>query len=313
MTKKNDSLRVIFAGTPEFALPPLKALAASRHEVVAVLTQPDRPAGRGKRLRASPVKQVALEQAWPVLQPGTLKDPAWQQRLVDLQADLMIVVAYGLMIPKALLEAPARGCWNIHASLLPRWRGAAPIHRAIEAGDDETGVCIMQMEVTLDTGPVYHCERTPIGPTDTTGVLHDRLAGLGARALMHCIELACRDELPDPTGQDSALATYAQKLSKAEAQLDWSLDAGTLARKTRAFNPWPVCWFDHGGQRIRVWAAEALANDAGLAQGEIAVRSAELLIGTASGCLKVTELQRAGGQRMSAAQFLNAGGQSLFG
>lgn len=305
-------LRIIFAGTPEFSLPPLQALVDSRHEIVAVLTQPDRPAGRGKRLRASPVKQLALENSLDVLQPETLRDPAWQKSLEDLQADLMVVVAYGLMVPKQLLEAPPLGCWNIHASLLPRWRGAAPIHRAIEAGDRETGVCIMQMEVALDTGPVYHCLRTPIDSVDTTGTLHDRLAELGADALMHCVELACEGALPEPAVQNEKEATYAPKLSKAEAQLDWQEAAETLARKIRAFNPWPVSWCEFSGQRIRIWKAEVVENKAKIQPGEVLVQQHSLVVGTADKCLKILELQRAGGQRMDTDQFLNANDPALF-
>lgn len=313
MINNPSGLRVIFAGTPEFALPPLKALVDSRHEVVAVLTQPDRPAGRGKRLRASPVKQLAQQHDLEVLQPESLRGSDWPQRLAALEADLMIVVAYGLMIPESLLNAPEMGCWNIHASLLPRWRGAAPIHRAIEAGDERTGVCIMQMEVTLDTGPVYHCMTTPIGPGDTTGKLHDRLAQLGADAMKYCMELACEGKLPDPAVQDETGATYAHKLSKAEARLDWNEPAGILSRRVRAFNPWPVAWCELGGQRMRIWSAENVENDAGLEPGEAGVFADELLIGTVSGCLKITELQRAGGQRINARQFLNAGGRALAG
>lgn len=312
MTNKKSVLRVIFAGTPEFALPPLQALIDSHHELVAVLTQPDRPAGRGKRLRASPVKQLALGNDLEVLQPESLRDADWLEKLNDLQADLMVVVAYGLMIPKPLLEAPVFGCWNIHASLLPRWRGAAPIHRAIEAGDTDTGVCIMQMEVTLDTGPVYHCVQTPIGPDETTGILHGRLANLGADALMYCIELASKGELPDPIIQDGEKATYAHKLSKAEARLDWQEKAEILARKIRAFNPWPVSWCELAGQRIRIWQAEVVENETGIQPGEVLVKQQSLFIGTAEKCLKIIELQRAGGQRMSASQFLNANDPALF-
>ena len=210
MKNSNTPLRVLFAGTPEFALPPLQGLIDEGCDIVAVLTQPDRPAGRGKQLRASPVKQLALENGLEVLQPQSLKDTTWQQRLADLEPDLMVVVAYGLMIPDWLLSLPRLGCWNIHASLLPRWRGAAPIHRAIESGDEQTGVCIMQMEATLDTGPVYHCLTTTIGPQDTSGTVHDRLAALGADALKHCMEMALNDKLPEPLTQDDAQATYAK-------------------------------------------------------------------------------------------------------
>ena len=306
MTTRKPSLRILFAGTPEFALPPLQALIDEGCDIVAVLTQPDRPAGRGKQLRASPVKQLALENKLTVLQPQSLKDPVWQEKLAALQPDLMVVVAYGLMIPGLLLTSPQFGCWNIHASLLPRWRGAAPIQRAIEAGDVQTGVCIMQMEVTLDTGPVYHCLTTPVTPLDTAGSLHDRLAGLGAQALRECINMLVMGELPKAIAQDGTLAVYASKLSKAEAELDWNQTADVLERRIRAFNPWPVSWCEIGGQRLRIWKAEVVDNVADCKPGQILVDRQSLLIGTAEKTLKVLELQRAGGQRMTAEQFLNA-------
>ena len=306
MKKQNSPLRVVFAGTPEFALPPLQTLIDEGCHIVAVLTQPDRPAGRGKQLRASPVKQLALENGLEVLQPESLKNAAWLEKLADLKPDLMVVVAYGLMIPAQLLDLPPLGCWNIHASLLPRWRGAAPIHRAIEAGDEQTGVCIMQIELTLDTGPVYHCLSTTIGSLDTAGVLHDRLAVMGARALKHCIELAIHGELPQPEVQDNTQAIYAPKLSKAEAELDWNEAAEVLQRKVRAFNPWPVAWCELGGQRLRIWKAEVVDNIAEVLPGQIIVEQQSLIIGTVEKSLKILEIQRAGGQRMTAEQFLNA-------
>jgi len=306
VTSHETSLRVLFAGTPEFALPPLQALIDAGCEIVAVLTQPDRPAGRGKRLRASPVKELALENKLTVLQPESLKDVAWQEKLAALLPDVMVVVAYGLMIPGVLLTAPRFGCWNIHASLLPRWRGAAPIHRAIEAGDKQTGVCIMQMEVTLDTGPVYHCLTTSITPLDTAGSLHDRLAVLGARALRECIEMLAGGDLPKAVSQDDTLAVYASKLSKAEAELDWSQPADVLERRIRAFNPWPVSWSEIGGQRLRIWKAEVVESEVDCKPGQVVIDRQSLLIGTAKKSLKVLELQRAGGQRMTAEQFLNA-------
>jgi len=306
MSKINTPLRIIFAGTPEFALPPLQILIDGGFDICAVLTQPDRPAGRGKKLRASPVKQMALEHGLNVLQPDTLRDETWQQKLVDLQADLMVVVAYGLMIPASLLLVPRLGCWNIHASLLPRWRGAAPIQRAIEAGDEQTGVCIMQMEVTLDTGPVYHCLETAIGPQDTAGSLHDRLAGLGAEALQHCLDLAAENQLVEPSVQDHSNTVYAGKLSKAEAQLDWNKPAEVLQREVRAFNPWPVSWCEFGGQRLRVWRAEVVENKPGMGPGDVFEDSTDIVIGTTDKALKIREIQRAGGHRVSAAEFLNA-------
>lgn len=306
MKNQTPPLRVLFAGTPEFALPPLQALIDDGCSIVAVLTQPDRPAGRGKQLRASPVKQLALENNLEVLQPQSLKDPEWQEKLAGLQPDLMVVVAYGLMIPGRLLTLPRFGCWNIHASLLPRWRGAAPIQRAIEAGDETSGVCIMQMEVTLDTGPVYKCLTTAIGPFDTAGSLHDRLAVLGAQALRDCIKLLIRGELPQALAQDESQAVYASKLSKAEAELDWNQAAGVLQRRVRAFNPWPVAWCEVDGRRLRIWKAEVVDDVAGCNPGAVTNDRQSLIIGTAEKSLKILELQRAGGQRMTVEQFLNA-------
>ena len=306
MKTLEQPLRVLFAGTPEFALPPLQALMDEGAEIVAVLTQPDRPAGRGKHLRASPVKQLALENGLDVLQPESLRDTVWQQKLAELKPDLFVVVAYGLMVPAQLLALPRLGCWNIHASLLPRWRGAAPIHRCIEAGDEQTGVCIMQMEASLDTGPVYKRLATPVGSMDTAGVLHDRLADMGAEALRQCMEMAAKGELPEPEPQDDAEATYARKLSKAEAELDWNLSAAVLQRKVRAFNPWPVAWCELGGQRLRIWQAEVVDNTEDCEPGQVVIQQQSFIVGTAEKSLKVLEIQRAGGQRMSAEQFLNA-------
>jgi len=307
MMKRRDlPLRILFAGTPEFALAPLQTLIDGGHDIIAVLTQPDRPAGRGKHLRASPVKQLALENKLEVLQPESLRDPGWQEKLVNLRPDLMVVVAYGLMIPDWLLALPELGCWNIHASLLPRWRGAAPIHRAIEAGDKQTGVCIMQIEPTLDTGPVYHCLATTIEPEDTAGVLHDRLAIMGAQALKDCIEMVLEGELPKAVTQDDDKARYARKLTKAEAELDWSQTAEVLERRVRAFNPWPVAWCELDGQRLRIWQAEVVDNVADCKPGQIFADGQSFIVGTAEKSLKVLEIQRAGGQRISAEQFLSS-------
>lgn len=306
MKGPNPLLRVLFAGTPEFALPPLQTLIDAGCELVGVLTQPDRPAGRGKQLRASPVKQLALENGLEVLQPENLKEPGWQDRLATLRPDLMVVVAYGLMIPGRLLALPAFGCWNIHASLLPRWRGAAPIQRAIEAGDEQTGVCIMQMVITLDTGPVYQCLTTPIGALDTAGSLHDRLSVLGAQALRNCLAMLVAGELPQALAQDESRVRYADKLSKAEAELDWSQPAEVLERKVRAFNPWPVAWCEIGGQSLRIWKAEVVEDAVDCRPGELYVERQSLLVGTAEKSLKILELQRPGGQRMTALQYLNA-------
>ena len=306
MNKLNRPLRVIFAGTPEFALPPLQALIDEGCDLVAVLTQPDRPAGRGKHLRASPVKQLALENGLEVLQPESLKANGWLDKLADLQPDLMIVVAYGLMIPTRLLDLPRLGCWNIHASLLPRWRGAAPIHRAIEAGDEQTGVCIMKVEPTLDTGPVYHCLSTPVGLLDTAEALHDRLAAMGAQALKHCIKLAINDELPQPQAQNDAEAVYARKLSKAEAELDWNEPAEVLQRKVRAFNPWPVAQAQYEDKSLRIWGARAIDCTGGLPGAVVAAGKQGIDVACGEGCLRLLEIQLPGGKRLDAAAFLNA-------
>ena len=304
--QKTRPLRVLFAGTPEFSLPPLRALIDAGCDIVAVLTQPDRVAGRGKRLRASPVKKLALENDLSVLQPETLRDTGWQEKLVELQPDLMVVVAYGLMIPDPLLVLPRLGCWNIHASLLPRWRGAAPIQRAIEAGDAQTGVCLMQMEATLDTGPVYQCLATPIELMDTAETLHNRLAVMGAQVLMSCIELVNRGGLSQPVAQDEAQSTYARKLSKPEAELDWGQAAEVLQRKVRAFNPWPVAWCVLDGHRLRIWQAEVVSSAADGIPGQLITEQQSLIIGTAEKSMKILEIQREGGQRMTAGNFLNA-------
>jgi len=285
----------------------LQGLIDGHFDIAAVLTQPDRPAGRGKKLRASPVRQLAMEHGLEVLQPASLRDQDWQRKLIDLQADLIIVVAYGLMIPAQMLSAPRLGCWNIHASLLPRWRGAAPIQRAIEAGDESTGVCIMQMEVSLDTGPVYHCLSTRIRPLDTAGTLHDRLADLGAQALQHCLDRVAKNELSAALIQDDSQAIYAEKLTKAEAQLDWNKPAEVLQRQVRAFNPWPVAWCNLDDQQLRVWQAEVVASPPGLKPGQISIDDSSLLVGTTDKALKILELQRAGGKRMQTEAFLRAG------
>lgn len=308
----NKPLRVLFAGTPEFSLRPLQTLIDEACEVVGVLTQPDRLAGRGKKLTASPVKQFALQNGLNVLQPETLRDQETQAALAALKPDLIVVVAYGLMVPDEILILPALGCWNIHASLLPRWRGAAPIQRAIEAGDTQTGVCIMQMETTLDTGPVYYRLATEIGSQDTAGSLHDRLAEMGAEALRYCLRAATGGKLPEPEPQDHANAVYAHKLSKSEAQIDWQQAAAVLARQVRAFNPWPVSWCEIRQQRLRIWQAEAADNDQPLAPGELKATADCLLIGTSDQALSVIELQRAGGQRMPVKEFMKAQSNEIY-
>lgn len=247
-------LRVIFAGTPDFAAASLTALLGSHHQVIAVYTQPDRPAGRGRKLTPGPVKRLAMQHDIPVYQPLSLRDDDAQQTLAALDADLMVVVAYGLILPRAILETPRLGCINVHASLLPRWRGAAPLQRAIEAGDSESGVTIMQMNEGLDTGDMLEIRRAPITPTTTGGELHDRLAVLGGEALLETLE-AVADGSLSATPQPEAGVTYAAKLSKAEAELDFRQDASQLAARIRAFNPWPVAWCVLGDDRLRLLMA----------------------------------------------------------
>ncbi|MDX1811781.1 MAG: methionyl-tRNA formyltransferase, partial [Gammaproteobacteria bacterium] len=232
-------MKIIYAGTPEFAAVALRALLKTSHEIIAVYTQPDRPAGRGRKLTPSAVKQVALEHNIPVYQPASLKDESAQQELANLNADIMVVAAYGLLLPKAVLDIPIRGCLNIHGSLLPRWRGAAPIQRAIEAGDAETGITIMQMDVGLDTGDMLLKKSCEITDADTTATLHDKLAELGGAAIVEALDLLEKNALPAEK-QDDAQAVYAHKLNKAEAVVNWNESAAIIQRKIRAFNPWPV-------------------------------------------------------------------------
>ena len=294
-------MRVIFAGTPEFAARALAALIAAGHDIPLVLTQPDRPAGRGMKPSPSAVKQLALQHGLSVAQPLSLKDPQIQAALADVNADVMVVAAYGLLLPKAVLELPRHGCLNIHASLLPRWRGAAPIQRALLAGDRETGITIMQMDQGLDTGAMLLRARVAIADDDTAQTLHDRLAVLGAETVVQAL-----DGLADlkAEAQDEAQATYAAKLGKSEALIDWNRSAQELERAVRAYNPFPVACARLDGEPIRIWKAAALAQSAG-APGEIAKAGrAGILVGCGSGALLLEEVQKAGGKRLSAAQFL---------
>lgn len=296
-------LRIVFAGTPDFATPALRALLDSEHEVVAVLTQPDRDAGRGRKPRPGPVKQVAVEAGAAVHQPESLKDPQIREQLRALAPDLMVVVAYGQLLPRAVLDVPAFGCINIHASLLPRWRGAAPIMRALLAGDTHTGVTIMQMEPGLDTGPILLQRDTPIRDDDTGGSLHDRLARLGAEALMETLT-----DLPGyraaMRAQPEAGVTRADKITKDEARIDWNEPAAVLARKVRAFQPWPVAWMPVGDQAIRVWAAHAEPGDGrpGVIQS---VANEGLRVATGEGVLCITRLQLPGKKAMDLAAVRN--------
>jgi len=303
-------LRLVFAGTPDFAVPCLAACRAAGADVVAVYTQPDRPAGRGRQLAASPVKQAALAAGIPVEQPENFKSGEARERLAAYAPELMVVVAYGLLLPQAVLDIPRFGCWNVHASLLPRWRGAAPIQRALLAGDAETGVCLMRMEKGLDTGPVIARRTTPIRPDDTGGRLHDRLAALGAELLADYVPvLAATRQAPPVEPQSASGVTYAHKLDKAEALLDWQRSAIKLERQVRAFDPWPVAEAVLAGERLRVWAARALpeAMASGHTPGSLVAATREGLdVATGHGLLRIAELQRAGGRRIRALDYLNA-------
>ena len=251
----SSPLRIVFAGTPVFAAESLRALLHTQHDVIAVYTQPDRPVGRGRKVEAGPVKELALARKLPVYQPLSLRDSAAQQELAELEPDLMVVAAYGLILPKAVLEIPRLGCINVHASLLPRWRGAAPIQRAILADDSETGITIMQMDVGLDTGDMLYKMTCPISDHDTGSSLHDRLALLGGDALLHVIDALENNAPLHPEPQDSALATYAAKLTKEEALINWQLPAAAIARAVRAYNAWPVAHTLLQGQSLRIWQA----------------------------------------------------------
>ena len=309
----SNHLRIIYAGTPDFSVAALQALIASPHEVIAVYTQPDRPAGRGRELHMSPVKQEALKHDIPVYQPVSLRDESVQQVLKDLNADLMVVTAYGLLLPAEVLLAPRLGCINIHASLLPRWRGAAPIQRAIQAGDKKTGITIMQMDEGLDTGDMLAVVECEISADDTGSSLHDKLMLLGAETLISALPGIAAETLA-MVKQDDADACYAAKLNKAEARINWSQSALEIQRLIRAFNSWPVayCDYDKKGKqsKLRLWVAELSSGDlsaAGAAPGKVIAESvAGIDVLTGEGVLRITELQAEGKRRMSAADFLNA-------
>lgn len=299
-------LKIIFAGTPDFAAKHLQALLDSKHEVVAVFTQPDRPAGRGNKLTASPVKQLAEQHHIPVYQPATLRKPENQHLVAGLKADIMIVVAYGLILPQAVLDMPKLGCLNVHGSLLPRWRGAAPIQRACWAGDSETGVTIMQMDAGLDTGDMLYKESCKIEATDTSASLYNKLAEIGPQALLTTLSLIQQQQIkPEP--QDPALITHAEKLSKQEAKLDWSLSAQQLERCIRAFNPWPVSYFEIEGEPVKVWQANVVTSNSQKQPGTIVQADKNgIQIATSQGILNITQLQPAGKKSMSAQDLLNS-------
>jgi methionyl-tRNA formyltransferase len=300
-------LRLVFAGTPEFAVPCLEACLAAPVDVVAVYTQPDRPAGRGRKLAASPVKQRALAADVPVEQPEKLKYAAAQERLAAYAPDLMVVVAYGLIHPKKVLAIPRLGSWNVHASILPRWRGAAPIQRAILAGDTETGVDLMQMEAGLDTGPVLIERRTPISRDDTGGSLHDRLAALGADALAEGLQRLARGEMPTPRPQAETGVEYAHKLDKSEARIDWNEPARVIERKVRAFDPWPATEAELWNERVRIFSAKAVDARTHQPPGTIVATGRDAIdVATGKGLLRILEVQREGGRRIKVRDWLNA-------
>jgi methionyl-tRNA formyltransferase len=304
----SESLRIVFAGTPEFAAEHLKALLDTPHQIIAVYSQPDRPAGRGQKLTPSPVKQLAVEHGIPVYQPASLRNAEAQTELAALKPDLLVVVAYGLILPQAVLDIPRLGCINSHASLLPRWRGAAPIQRAVEAGDAESGVTVMQMEAGLDTGPMLLKVSTPISAADTGGSLHDRLASLGPQAVIQAIGGLAAGNLVGEV-QDDSLATYAHKLSKDEARLDWSRPAVELERLVRAFHPWPICHSTLNGEAIKVHAVQ-LSEEQGEGSGApgtlLAADKSGLTVACGEGALRLTRLQLPGGKALNFSDLYNS-------
>lgn len=296
---------MVFAGTPEFAVPTLRALI-DRYQIIGVYTQPDRPAGRGRKLKASPVKALALAQDILVFQPASLKSPEVQRELADLNPDVMVVAAYGLILPQAVLDIPKYGCLNVHGSLLPRWRGAAPVQRAILAGDGESGVTIMQMDAGLDTGPMLAKDVLRIGENETAGELGQRIAQSGAKSMLHVLDDLLQDRLK-PEIQDDSLATYASKIQKPEAQLDFTQDSVTLHNQVRAFNPVPVAFTFLGQERVRIWETRLTdeSND-NRERGSLFVLDQRLMVSVGDGALEIVTLQLAGGKPLSAQQFLHA-------
>ena len=296
-------MKVIFAGTPDFAAAALKAIAAAGFGIPLVLTQPDRPKGRGMQLAPSPVKQAALELGLRVAQPEKLRNNAEAlQMLKEVEADVMVVAAYGLILPQDVLDTPKHGCLNIHASLLPRWRGAAPIQRAIEAGDAETGVCIMQMDIGLDTGDVVSEHRYTIQLTDTANEVHDALMSLGAEAIVADLQQLKAEGRLKSVKQPEEGVTYAQKLSKEEARIDWNESAAVIERKIRAFNPVPAAWVEYQGKPMKIWRAEVVAQQ-GRAGEVLSCSSDGLIVACGANALKITELQPSGSKRMNIAAF----------
>lgn len=297
------ALRIIFAGTPHFAAAALQALFNNNYKIVAVLTQPDRPSGRGMQLQSSPVKQLALQQGLTVLQPQTLKSSDVQRELAAFNPDVMVVAAYGLILPQVVLDIPRHGCLNIHGSLLPRWRGAAPIQRAILAGDSETGITIMQMDAGLDTGAMLLKKTCEIAEQDTAATLHDKLAALGAQAIVEALHLLEQDALT-PETQDNTLATYAAKLEKAEAAIDWTQDAVQLARAVRAYNPFPVAHTMLNATPVKIWQASVLRNQHGVPGTVLSAGKEGIVVACREGALRLEVLQRPNARAMPAAQFI---------
>ncbi|XQF91184.1 methionyl-tRNA formyltransferase [Pseudoalteromonas espejiana] len=296
-------LRIIFAGTPDFAARHLQALINSEHQIVGVYSQPDRPAGRGKKLKASEVKALALEHDLPVFQPQSLKNEDALTELKSLNADIMIVVAYGLILPKAILDAPRLGCLNVHGSILPRWRGAAPIQRAIWAGDEQTGVTIMQMDEGLDTGDMLHISRCPINADETSASLYTKLAELGPDALIETVNKLANGELTAKP-QNDELANYAKKLSKDEANIDWNMDAAQIERNIRAFNPWPVCFTQMGEHTVKIYQANVI-EQAGNAGEVLSSDKNGIVVACGTHALRITQLQPQGKKPMAINDFLN--------
>lgn len=295
-------MKIIFAGTPEFAVPALAALIKAGHEIVMVLTQPDRPAGRGMKLRASPIKQLALQHQLPVYQPESLKPEAVQAAIAAMECDVMIVAAYGLIIPTTILNMPQKGCYNIHGSLLPRWRGAAPIHRAILAGDKETGVTIMEVVPKLDAGAMVSRGHIPILASDTTQSLHDAISSMGAKLMVEAMQTLQETDHLAAEEQDESLVTYAHKVEKAESVLDWNKSAVELSRQIRAFNPFPVATTQFKGETCRIWFANAVEGQG--MPGEVVELGNTIQVGCGEGLLEIVELQMPGAKRQTSQQFI---------